>query len=114
MDNKTFYALVGEAVSASNLDAFVAEWATSSVFDADSDGAEPDYNAVVSQLTEIYAAVHRPVKEIAHQSGMTYAKLAERFCIPLRTVENWGGEKRECPIYTRLMMQECLGLIHRL
>lgn len=31
-----------------------------------------------------------------------------------RTMESWYMGERESPLYTRLMMQECLGLFTRL
>lgn len=61
-------------------------------------------------LGQIWDAVHRTVKEIAATAGLSQRKLAERFCIPYRTMENWGSGSRECPLYLRLAMQEALGL----
>ncbi|ADL36123.1 hypothetical protein bpr_II185 (plasmid) [Butyrivibrio proteoclasticus B316] len=60
-------------------------------------------------LGEIYDATQRSVKEIAARANMSQRKLAERFHIPYRTMENWCSKVNECPLYTRLMMQECLG-----
>lgn len=53
------------------------------------------------------------VPEILSASGMNKTELSKRFQIPYKTVRNWcteGGERRECPMYVRLMMQEILGL----
>lgn len=68
---------------------------------------------LISQLRSIWDAYHRTVPQIAADAGMSCRKLAERFCIPYRTVENWSAGTREAPAYVRLMMQECLGLIKR-
>lgn len=56
-------------------------------------------------------ATHRSVKEIAAAAGMSQRKLAERFGIPYRTMENWCEGRRKCPDYVKMMMQEILGLI---
>lgn len=50
------------------------------------------------------------VRDIAAASGLSHRKLAERFQIPYRTMENWCAGKSECAVYIRLMMQECLGI----
>lgn len=51
------------------------------------------------------------VPEILAAANMTKAALSRRFSIPYKTIRNWcteGGERRECPVYVRLMMQEIL------
>lgn len=69
--------------------------------------------AETKQNTTSHLADAPTVREIVAASGLTQRAFAERFAIPLRTVENWCTGQRECPVYTRLMMQECLGLLHR-
>lgn len=53
------------------------------------------------------------MRGIAAAAGLPHRQLAERFCIPYRTVEDWCAERRTPPDYVRLMMQECLGLLGR-
>ena len=67
----------------------------------------------LDQIGAIWEAAHRTVREIAALSGLSQRKLAERFCIPYRTVEDWCRGLRTPPDYVRLMMQECLGLVDR-
>ena len=62
---------------------------------------------------EIWTAVHRTMKDIARDAGLSQRKLAERFGIPYRTMEDWCRGARNCPLYVRIMMQELLGLVHR-
>ena len=64
-------------------------------------------------LKQIYTAVHRPVKDIAKDSGMSQSGLARCFGIPRRTMEDWCRGRYTCPLYTRMMMQEILGLVKR-
>ena len=58
-------------------------------------------------------AVLRSVKDICRMAGMTQNAVADHFSIPRRTFGNWCTETRECPEYTKLMMQELLGLYRR-
>lgn len=67
----------------------------------------------IDAIGKIWDACHRSVKDIADAAGLTQRKLAVRFCIPYRTVEDWCAGKRVCKLYDRLMMQECLGLLKR-
>ena len=59
------------------------------------------------------AAVQRSVKQICQMAGMSQNAVADRFEIPHRTFGNWCTGVRECPEYTKLMMQELLGLYVR-
>lgn len=58
-------------------------------------------------------AVERSVKDICRMAGMTQTAMADYFSVPQRTFGNWCTNTRECPKYTRLMMQELLGLYRR-
>jgi len=58
-------------------------------------------------------AAARSVKDICRMAGMSQNAVADRFYIPRRTFGNWCTEVRECPEYTKLMMQELLGLYRR-
>ena len=69
-----------------------------------------DRDAYISDLGNIWDACNRSVKDICRDAGLSQRKLAEKFYIPYRTMENWCTGKRECPIYTKLMMQQILGL----
>ena len=54
-------------------------------------------------------AAQRSVKDICRMAGMTQTAMADYFSIPQRTFGNWCTGTRECPEYTKLMMQELLG-----
>ena len=110
MTNKQFYICVGEATCYADRDSYISDLAMSSMWEDDEIEIPPERIAV---LGEIYDACHRSAKDIASAAGLSQRKLAERFCIPLRTVEDWCTGKRECSIYIRLMMQECIGILHR-
>lgn len=98
-----------ETVNYTGQAAYVSDLAMSTIW-GDPEGADIPADRV-EQLVEIWDAYHRSVKEIAAAAGLSCRKLAERFCIPYRTMEDWSAGKSTCPVYIRLMMQECLGLL---
>ena len=58
-------------------------------------------------------ASQRSVKDICRMAGMSQNAMADYFSIPRRTFGNWCTGSRECPEYTKLMIQELLGLYRR-
>lgn len=117
MTDKQFYTLFGAALESTDRDAYISEWATSSMFDPDSDGPAPDYAALVDKLGNIWDVAHMTVAEIRATTGLSQGKFGERFCIPMRTIQNWEAG-RNLPgegarPYVRLMMAELLGLLRR-
>lgn len=108
MTNRQYYYCASHCAEYTDPDAYVSDLALSSIW-----GDAPDADIPADRLDAlrgIYAAVSRPVRQIVADTGLTQAAFAERLCIPLRTVENWCGGLRECPVYVRLLIQESLGL----
>lgn len=112
MTNRDFNTLWSEALVTNDRDRYIAEWATSSIFDPDPDAPAPDYEAVIKTLGNIWDVAHMTFAEIRKHAGLNQAAFAERFCISRRTLEGWEGRSR-CPDYVRLMMADILGLISR-
>ena len=111
MTNKQFYICVGDATCYADRDSYISDLALSSIWEDDeSTEIQPER---IAALGSIWGACHRSVRDIVASAGMTQRAFAERFCIPLRTVEDWCTGKRECAVYLRLMMQECLGILRR-
>lgn len=102
---------VSESLNYNDRDAFVSDLALSSIWE-DEEGAEIPQERI-ERLGGIWDASHRSLKDIAKAAKLSQRALAERFCVPQRTMEDWCRGVSKCPIYTRLMMQECLGLIKR-
>lgn len=44
-------------------------------------------------------------KELRQASGMTQKAFSEYFGIPKRSIENWEGNKSECPSYLLALME---------
>ena len=54
------------------------------------------------------------VKELRAVTGLSQVAFGRRFLIPRRTVENWetaGANHTDCPLYTRMMIADLLGLL---
>ena len=106
----TIYQIcLSEALNYTDRDAYIGDLALSSIWEDDEAADIPDGR--LDWLGQLWDAAHRSVKEIARDAGLSQRKLAERFVIPYRTVENWCGGQRECPVYVKMMMQECLELV---
>lgn len=116
MKNQEIYTLIGEAMQSESKEMYLAEWATSSIFDPDPDGPEPDYDNIIEILGDIWDVTHMSINDMRKAAGVTQWELCERFCIPRRTVEHWGERgsgRSETPIYVRLMIAELLGIWKR-
>lgn len=99
-----------EAKNYTDRDAYVSDLSLSSVW-GDLYGAEEIPAARIEWLSSIWDALHRSVRDIASDAGMSQRALARRFSVPYRTMEDWCRGASGCPVYVRLMMQECLGLV---
>lgn len=108
MTAKQYYFCVSAVADCSDPDAYVSDLALSTIWDDTPDAPIPPER--LDQLRSIYAAASRTVREIVAAVGMSQAAFAERWCIPRRTVEDWCRGIAKCPLYTRLLIQQCLGL----
>lgn len=108
MTAKQYYFCVSAVADYSDPDAYVSDLALSTIWDDTPDAPIPPER--LDQLRSIYAAASRTVREIVAAVGMSQAAFAERWCIPRRTVEDWCRGVAKCPLYTRLLIQQCLGL----
>lgn len=70
-----------------------------------------DLDAEKRRLTQIWNIAHMTMKEIVSASGMTQSAFAKCAGVPLRTLQGWCGETRECPSYLRFLLAEHYKLI---
>lgn len=98
---------VSEVSNYSDVDSYLSDMALSSIWGDAPEAEIPEQR--IRDLSKIWEACHRSVKDIAALNGLSQRKLAERFCIPYRTMEDWCRGVREAPGYVRLMMQQVLG-----
>lgn len=70
-----------------------------------------DLDAEKRRLTQIWNIAHMTMKEIVAASGMTQSAFAKCAGVPLRTLQGWCGETRECPSYLRFLLAEHYKLL---
>lgn len=109
MTDKLFYKLWTDAIAQPDREMYISEYGYPEWFNEISDDAAE----ITSVLCNIHDAAHMSVREIIKEFGLTQAAFAEKFCIPLRTVEDWVREKSKCADYYRLMLMQFLGVIRR-
>ena len=107
MTDKQFYQAFREAFAYSDPDAFASDVALSSIFPTVKDD---DLPVLAEDLRHVWRDAHIAVREIVQHTGLTQSNFAQRFAIPLRTLESWLGGTNACPPYTRLMLAKLCGL----
>ena len=108
MKDKPFYLIYTEALAATDRDAFVSDWALSSIW---GDDADEDIQSRAEEIRKTWDVAHMSVQDLCSRAGIGQSELSRKFCIPLRTVQNWFGGQNRCPQYIILMMAR---LLHQL
>ncbi len=108
MNDKLFAKLWNDALVQPQKDMYIAEYGYPDWFDDISSDMEKVFNT----LGNIHDIAHMSVKDLISVSGLTQSDFAIKFCIPLRTIENWATQKRQCADYIRLSIARQLGLIN--
>lgn len=102
-----------EAPNYTDPDAFVSDLLLSAVFlPPDDPEAQPDLSQA-EPLRRIWQAACLPVKALLAELGLTQTGLSKRYGIPIRTVQDWAGERRTPPLWLRLMLADLAGWLDR-
>ena len=109
MTDKQFYSIFSDALSneSASREAFVSDWALSSIWDDDGQDIPEDR---IAEIGDIWDVAHLTICDIRQHTGLSQAKFATRFCIPRRSVEDWESGARKCPDYLRLLLAQTVGL----
>lgn len=102
MTDKQFYTLWTEAQTSTDREAFISDWALSSVWEDAEDAPIPDGRA--DAIGAVWDTAHLTIRDIRASTGLSQVAFAQRFCIPRRTVEDWEAGRRSCPDYVRLLL----------
>lgn len=70
-----------------------------------------DLDAEKARLSTIWDLAHLPMRELVARTSLSQTTFAKRAGIPLRTVQDWYGEKRACPAYVRFLLAEHYSLL---
>ena len=76
----------------------------------DADGCV-DLDAEKERLSRIWELTHLSMREMVACTGLSQTAFAKQVGIPLRTVQDWCGEKRACPAYVRFLLAEHYNLL---
>lgn len=101
--------LWADALTAPDRDAWVSDWALSSIW-GDDPASDPPAERI-DHLCRIWDASHMTVDDIRKAAGLKQVQLAARFNIPRRTLQDWCRGIATPPDHIRQMMCELLGLI---
>ena len=111
LDNKIFSTIWAAALDNNNREAFISDWALSSIW---ADEADDDALTVrADQCGRIWDLAHMSVADIRHTTGLSQSRFAEAFCIPHKTVIKWE-QRGGCADYVRLMLARLCGLADNL
>ena len=105
MTDKQFSVLFDAARDSADRDAFVSDWALSSMWGEDADLAQ-----TAEQCGHVWDLAHLTVADVRHHAGLSQTAFATRFCIPVKTVRNWecrGG----CAQYIILLLARACGMV---
>ena len=108
MNDKLFYMIFTDALNISDRDAFISDWALSSVWEETEDEEIPAER--LTELGKIWDVAHASFADIVAASGLKLIDFAARFAIPYRTVLSWKHGERECPDYMRLLLARAVGM----
>lgn len=70
-----------------------------------------DLDAEKDRLSSIWDLAHLSMRELVSRTSLSQTTFAKQAGIPLRTVQDWCGEKRACQAYVRFLLAEHYGLI---
>lgn len=70
-----------------------------------------DLDAEKDRLSSIWDLAHLSMRELVSRTSLSQTTFAKQAGIPLRTVQDWCGEKRACPAYVRFLLAEHYRLI---
>lgn len=107
MTDKLFNKLWKDALAQPDKELYIAEYGYPEFFDEISENLQE----IVDVLGNIHDVAWMSFRDILKRSGMTQAEFSTKFCIPVRTIENWSTEKNVCRDYDRLMMARILGFL---
>ena len=110
MTTNQFALACSEAPNYSDPDAYVSDLLLSAAFLPEDEQAEPDLS-MADALRRIWIAAAAPFRDFLAALGRGQSELSRLYLIPLRTVQNWSGAERDCPIYTRILIARCEGYI---
>lgn len=108
MTDKQFGQMFADANNINNRDAFVSDWALSSMWgDAPGDDIPADR---IDAIGHIWDLAHMSVSDIVAASGSSITDFAAAYAIPYSTLQHWRAGTNACPPYIRLLLMRSIGI----
>jgi DNA-binding transcriptional regulator YiaG len=106
------YNAVTKAAKYTDKDAYLSDLVLSSLWgDAEDEVIDrPTMDKRMEELGKIYDSATITVSEIRASTGLTQNAFSKRFCVPVRTLQDWEGGKRTPPLYVILLLAAACGL----
>jgi len=76
----------------------------------DADGCV-DLDAEKARLSTVWDVAHLSMRELVARTGLSQTTFAKQAGVPRRTVQDWCGEQRACPVYVRFLLAEHYKLL---
>lgn len=108
MTNKEFKHLFMEAVDAKSWEMYFAQCASDPAFAQVPDEIYEEY--VENALQNIWTAANISIKEMVATSGLSMTDFADRFLIPVRTLQDWIAKGNQ-PTYVTVAYAELCGIV---
>lgn len=70
-----------------------------------------DLDAEKARLSRIWELAHLSMKGLISLTGLSQSAFARGAGMPIRTVQDWCGERRTCPVYVRFLLAEHYQLL---
>ena len=70
-----------------------------------------DLDAEKERLSRIWDVARMDVRQLVDAAEMTQSAFAKGAGIPLRTVQDWCGGRRSCPVWVRFLLAEHYKLL---
>lgn len=107
-----FSALWADAPTVSDREAYVSDWALSSIWGDPEEAEIPEDR--LAYLSRLWELAHMNIREICAEAHITMTALSVRTTIPYRTLQNWASGTNRFPGYDRLLILHYLGLMPNL
>lgn len=112
MTDKQILQVYAEAANYTDPNVYASDILTSSILLDPEDPEQEIPLELADQLRTLWHVANDSFKALLERMGLNQTQCATRFCIPLRTVQDWASRKSSASPYIRLMMAELTGLVH--
>lgn len=105
---ETFWRIYNEAKAGGDLNPFFEEFNVPMIIERGTSAEAQTFSIDVARIDFVATT---DLKEILKHKGIGQSKLAKRYNIPIRTVQNWCMGIAKCPDYLKVLICKDLGML---